>query len=60
MFSTRVQQYAKFIAAVVGALVTAATDAFGGVPDWATFIALAVTAIAVYAVPNATPESPVE
>jgi len=56
MFSNKIAQYAKFIAAVIGALVTAGTDTFGALPAWVSFLAASVTAIAVYVVPNSVPD----
>ena len=56
MFSNKIAQYAKFIAAVIGALATAGTDSFGTLPAWVSFVAASVTAIAVYVVPNSVPD----
>jgi len=56
MFSNKIAQYAKFIAAVIGALVTAGTESFGTLPAWVSFVAASVTAAAVYVVPNSVPD----
>ena len=58
MFSNKIAQYAKFIAAVIGALVTAGTDSFGTLPAWVSFVAASVTAIAVLMIPNVSANQP--
>ena len=50
--------YSKAIVSILGALVVAVMQAFpdnNGVQQWGSIIAALVTALAVYAVPNADP-----
>ena len=54
MFSNKIAQYAKFIAAVISGVATAAVDTFGSIPDVWTFIVAAVGAVAVLMIPNAS------
>jgi hypothetical protein len=54
----KIMEYAKAIVGLVGVVVTALLGVFGPADDmydWLTAIAAVCTAIAVYAVPNATP-----
>lgn len=54
----KVQHYAKFVAALLGTVITAGTTL---IPDedlkWVSFAAAILTSIAVYAVPNKQPEA---
>ena len=58
MFTNKIAQYAKFIAAVIGALVTAGTESFGTLPAWVSFVAASLTAAAVLMIRNAAPNEP--
>lgn len=50
-------QYAKTIAALIGAVLTSVSAALPEVPLWLTVTLAVVTAVAVFVVPNApTPE----
>tara|TARA_R110002124_G_scaffold5003_8_gene31484 strand:+ start:4648 stop:4821 length:174 start_codon:yes stop_codon:yes gene_type:complete len=51
---TKVQAYAKFIAALIGTAVTAGTTLIpaDGL-EWLTFVGALLTTLAVYAIPNA-------
>lgn len=50
---TKVQEYAKFIAALIGSAVTAGATLLPAEGlEWLSFVAALLTAVAVYAVPN--------
>lgn len=49
-------EYAKAIAALLGAVLTSVIVTLPEVPLWLAIVSAAVTAVAVYVVPNAVPE----
>lgn len=55
---TKMQEYAKFFAAMIGVgLTTAASEGFEA-PSWLTVGLAVLTAASVYAIPNRTPATP--
>ena len=53
----KIQEYAKFIAAMLGvALTTASSEGFEA-PVWVTIVLAVLTAGSVYAIPNKAPAS---
>ena len=48
-------EYAKAIAALLGAILTSVIVVLPEVPMWLAIVSAIVTAVAVYAVPNADP-----
>lgn len=53
----RVAQYAKFIAALIGAVLTSVSAVLPEVPLWLTISLAVASAVAVFAVPNSLTES---
>lgn len=52
----KILEYAKSIAALLGAVLTSVIVVLPEVPLWLAIASAAITAVAVYAVPNADPE----
>lgn len=53
---TKILEYAKGIAALVGAVLTSVIVVLPEVPLWLAVVSSIVTAVAVYAIPNAQPD----
>lgn len=50
----KILQYAKAIAALIGAVLTSVIVILPEVPLWLAIVSAVVTAVAVYAIPNAS------
>lgn len=51
----KILEYAKSIAALLGAVLTSIIVILPEVPLWLAIVSAVVTAVAVYAIPNASP-----
>jgi hypothetical protein len=59
--TTKIQAYAKFIAAILTVIVTAGAGLIPvGWIGWVQLVVAVLGAVAVYAIPNAAPVAPVE
>ena len=53
----KILEYAKSIAALLGAVLTSIIVILPEVPLWLAIVSAVVTAVAVYAIPNASPDA---
>lgn len=56
----RIAQYAKFIAALVGAILTSVASVLPVVPQWVTITLAIASAVAVFVIPNEITDSQAE